>query len=58
MKISLCEQTLVSWVGDTLVCTQNGEKDKRGWKHWIEGDKLHLVSEAYHIIIIPVYSFS
>ncbi|KAK3546183.1 hypothetical protein QTP70_025243, partial [Hemibagrus guttatus] len=37
-------KTLVSWQGDTLVCTQKGEKANRGWKHWIEGDKLHLVS--------------
>ncbi|MCI4377932.1 hypothetical protein PGIGA_G00209120 [Pangasianodon gigas] len=37
-------KTLVSWEGDTLVCTQKGEKANRGWRHWIEGDKLHLVS--------------
>lgn len=42
--IWLWEQTLVSWQGETLVCTQKGEKANRGWKHWIEGDKLHLVS--------------
>ncbi|XP_048362869.1 retinol-binding protein 2-like [Sphaerodactylus townsendi] len=35
-------KTLVSWDGDKLVCTQKGEKKNRGWKHWIEGDKLHL----------------
>uniref|UniRef100_A0A8C8I3A6 Cytosolic fatty-acid binding proteins domain-containing protein n=1 Tax=Oncorhynchus tshawytscha TaxID=74940 RepID=A0A8C8I3A6_ONCTS len=33
---------LVVWEGDKLVCIQKGEKDKRGWKHWIEGDKLYL----------------
>ncbi|XP_048836954.1 retinol-binding protein 2-like [Brienomyrus brachyistius] len=35
-------KTLVTWDGDTLVCTQKGEKASRGWKHWIEGDLLHL----------------
>ncbi|KAI1882982.1 hypothetical protein AGOR_G00240490 [Albula goreensis] len=35
-------KTLVCWDGSKLVCTQKGEKANRGWKHWIEGDKLHL----------------
>ncbi|XP_036452408.1 retinol-binding protein 2b [Colossoma macropomum] len=35
-------KTLITWEGDKLVCTQRGEKANRGWKHWIEGDKLHL----------------
>ncbi|MGH0174991.1 UNVERIFIED_CONTAM: hypothetical protein FKN15_069757 [Acipenser sinensis] len=35
-------KTLVTWDGDKLVCVQKGEKQNRGWKHWIEGDKLHL----------------
>nr|AFM86616.1 retinol-binding protein 2-like protein [Callorhinchus milii] len=35
-------KTLVQWDGDKLVCVQKGEKANRGWKHWIEGDKLHL----------------
>ncbi|XP_008287489.1 retinol-binding protein 2a isoform X2 [Stegastes partitus] len=35
-------QTLVTWDGDKLVCVQKGEKENRGWKHWIEGDMLHL----------------
>lgn len=37
-------QTLVTWDGDKLVCVQRGEKANRGWKHWLEGDLLHLVS--------------
>lgn len=37
------EQTLVTWDGDKLVCVQKGEKENRGWRHWIEGDLLHLV---------------
>ncbi|GLD57365.1 retinol-binding protein 1-like protein [Lates japonicus] len=36
-------QTTVSWEGDKLVCVQRGEKEGRGWTHWLEGDKLHLV---------------
>ncbi|XP_061234881.1 retinol-binding protein 2 [Neopsephotus bourkii] len=35
-------KTLVTWDGDKLVCVQKGEKKNRGWKHWIEGDLLHL----------------
>uniref|UniRef100_A0AAY4C548 Cytosolic fatty-acid binding proteins domain-containing protein n=1 Tax=Denticeps clupeoides TaxID=299321 RepID=A0AAY4C548_9TELE len=34
--------SLVTWQGNRLVCTQKGEKKKRGWVHWLEGDKLHL----------------
>uniref|UniRef100_A0A8C6WVP4 Cellular retinoic acid-binding protein 1 n=1 Tax=Neogobius melanostomus TaxID=47308 RepID=A0A8C6WVP4_9GOBI len=34
--------TLVTWDGDKLVCVQKGEKENRGWKHWIEGDMLYL----------------
>lgn len=36
-------QTTVSWDRDSLVCVQEGEKEGRGWTHWLEGDKLHLV---------------
>lgn len=36
-------QTTVSWEGDQLVCEQLGEKRNRGWRHWLEGDQLHLV---------------
>ncbi|XP_006900405.1 PREDICTED: retinol-binding protein 2 [Elephantulus edwardii] len=35
-------KTLVTWDGNVLVCVQKGEKKNRGWKQWIEGDKLHL----------------
>uniref|UniRef100_A0A3B1K390 Retinol binding protein 2b, cellular n=1 Tax=Astyanax mexicanus TaxID=7994 RepID=A0A3B1K390_ASTMX len=37
-------KTLITWEGEELVCIQKGEKANRGWKHWLEGDKLHLVS--------------
>lgn len=39
-------QTLVTWDGNTLVCVQKGEKENRGWKQWVEGGKLYLVSPA------------
>ncbi|XP_077413860.1 retinol-binding protein 2b isoform X1 [Vanacampus margaritifer] len=35
-------KSLVTWQGDKLVCIQKGEKANRGWKHWIEGDKMYL----------------
>ncbi|KAJ1089958.1 hypothetical protein NDU88_003098 [Pleurodeles waltl] len=35
-------QSLVTWENDKLICVQKGEKNNRGWKHWIEGDILHL----------------
>ncbi|XP_066508833.1 retinol-binding protein 2-like isoform X1 [Hoplias malabaricus] len=35
-------KTLVQWNGEKLVCVQKGEKENRGWIHWIEGDLLHL----------------
>ena len=41
---NLSLQTLIVWEGDALVCVQKGEKENRGWKQWVEGDKLHLVS--------------
>ncbi|XP_037380564.1 retinol-binding protein 2-like [Talpa occidentalis] len=34
-------QSLVTWEGDVLVCVQKGEKKNRGWKQWVEGDKLY-----------------
>ncbi|XP_062259887.1 retinoid-binding protein 7 [Platichthys flesus] len=35
-------QTVVTWDNEKLVCVQKGKKKNRGWKHWIEGDELHL----------------
>ncbi|XP_057188944.1 retinol-binding protein 2b [Triplophysa rosa] len=49
-------KTLVTWEGDKLVATQKGEKGNRGWKHWIEGDKLYLVS--IHVILITMINSS
>uniref|UniRef100_A0A8B9WAR1 Retinol binding protein 2 n=1 Tax=Bos mutus grunniens TaxID=30521 RepID=A0A8B9WAR1_BOSMU len=47
-------KTLVVWEGDALVCVQKGEKENRGWKQWVEGDKLYLVSLRVHLA--PLYS--
>uniref|UniRef100_A0AAY4BP00 Cytosolic fatty-acid binding proteins domain-containing protein n=1 Tax=Denticeps clupeoides TaxID=299321 RepID=A0AAY4BP00_9TELE len=41
-------QTTISWDDDKLVCVQRGEKQNRGWTHWIDGDELHLV-RALHL---------
>ncbi|XP_036444981.1 retinol-binding protein 5 isoform X1 [Colossoma macropomum] len=35
-------QTTVDWEGDKLLCVQRGEKEGRGWTHWLEGNLLHL----------------
>lgn len=40
-------QSLVTWQGNKLVCEQTGEKKNRGWAHWIEEDKLHLVKKIW-----------
>ena len=45
---NLSLQTLIIWEGDALVCVQKGEKENRGWKQWVEGDKLYLVSPRVH----------
>ncbi|KAM6948230.1 retinol-binding protein 2-like [Aplochiton taeniatus] len=47
--------SLVTWDGDKLVCTQKGEKANRGWKHWIEGDKLHLELTCEDVICRQVF---
>lgn len=39
------QQSVVTWHGDKLVCEQIGEKRCRGWTHWMEEDKLHLVRQ-------------
>ncbi|KAK3518935.1 hypothetical protein QTP70_016060 [Hemibagrus guttatus] len=36
-------KSLVTWKGNRMVCIQKGEKKNRGWAHWIEDDKLHLI---------------
>jgi len=48
-------QTTVSWEGDKLVCVQRGEKEGRGWTHWLEGDKLHLEMRVQDVIAKQVF---
>ncbi|XP_072544397.1 retinol-binding protein 2b [Salminus brasiliensis] len=48
-------KTLITWEGDTLVCRQKGEKANRGWKHWIEGDKLHLELYCEDVVCHQVF---
>ncbi|KAJ8280378.1 hypothetical protein GJAV_G00053820 [Gymnothorax javanicus] len=48
-------KTTVVWDGDNLVCTQKGEKANRGWKHWIEGDKLHLTLNCGDVVCHQVF---
>ncbi|XP_064135995.1 retinoid-binding protein 7 [Loxodonta africana] len=40
-------KSLVTWNNDRLTCVQKGEKKNRGWTHWLEGDKLHLVYATF-----------
>ncbi|KAK7163447.1 hypothetical protein R3I93_007487 [Phoxinus phoxinus] len=48
-------KTLVTWEGDKLVATQKGEKANRGWKHWIEDDKLYLELTCENAVCQQVY---
>ncbi|KAG7524618.1 retinol-binding protein 2-like [Solea senegalensis] len=48
-------KSLVTWDKDMLVCTQRGEKANRGWKHWIEDDKLHLELTCEDVVCHQVF---
>ncbi|XP_026146182.1 retinol-binding protein 2-like [Carassius auratus] len=48
-------KTLVTWEGDKLVAIQKGEKANRGWKHWIEDDKLYLELTCEEAVCLQVY---
>lgn len=48
-------QTTVNWDGNNLVCVQRGEKEGRGWTHWLEGDKLHLEMRVKDVIAKQVF---
>ncbi|MEE6523303.1 hypothetical protein FKM82_022141 [Ascaphus truei] len=37
-------KTTVSWEDNKLVCVQRGQVPNRGWKQWLEGDLLHVIS--------------
>ncbi|XP_030258289.1 uncharacterized protein LOC115572403 [Sparus aurata] len=46
---------LVTWEGDKLVCRQKGEKANRGWKHWVEEDKLYLELTCEDVVCLQVF---
>lgn len=48
-------QTTVSWDGDKLQCVQCGEKEGRGWTHWLDGEKLHLEMRVENVIAKQVF---
>ncbi|XP_073347798.1 nicotinamide/nicotinic acid mononucleotide adenylyltransferase 3 [Pagrus major] len=48
-------KSLVTWEGDKLVCTQKGEKANRGWKHWVEEDKLYLELTCEDVVCLQVF---
>ncbi|XP_069367768.1 nicotinamide/nicotinic acid mononucleotide adenylyltransferase 3 [Paralichthys olivaceus] len=48
-------KSLVNWDGDKLVCTQKGEKANRGWKHWMDGDKLYLELTCEDVVCLQVF---
>ncbi|XP_072317440.1 retinol-binding protein 5 [Eucyclogobius newberryi] len=48
-------QTTVSWEGDRLVCVQRGEKEGRGWTHWLQGDALHLELRVGDVVAKQVF---
>ncbi|KAI4896910.1 hypothetical protein NFI96_031598 [Prochilodus magdalenae] len=48
-------QTTVDWEGEKLVCVQRGEKEGRGWTHWLEGDTLHLELRVKDVVAKQVF---
>jgi len=48
-------QTTVDWQGDRLVCVQKGEKEGRGWTHWLEGNLLHLEMRVQGVVAKQVF---
>ncbi|XP_040834962.1 retinol-binding protein 5 [Ochotona curzoniae] len=48
-------QTTVTWEGEQLVCVQKGEVPNRGWRHWLNGEKLHLELTAGDAVCQQVF---
>jgi len=48
-------QTTVDWEGDKLLCIQRGEKQGRGWTHWLEGNMLHLEMRVGGVVAKQVF---
>ncbi|XP_036388575.1 retinoid-binding protein 7-like [Megalops cyprinoides] len=51
-------QTVVNWEGDKIVCVQKGEKNNRGWTHWIDGDQLYLELRCEDQVCRQIYKKS
>lgn len=48
-------QTTVDWEGDKLLCVQRGEKEGRGWTHWLEDNMLHLEMRVEGVVARQVF---
>ncbi|XP_056142192.1 retinol-binding protein 5 [Lampris incognitus] len=48
-------QTTVDWEGEKLVCVQRGEKEGRGWTHWLENNLLHLEMRVQDVVAKQVF---
>lgn len=48
-------QTIVTWEEEQLVCVQRGEVPNRGWRHWLEGEKLYLELTAGDAVCEQVF---
>ncbi|XP_045319213.1 retinol-binding protein 5 isoform X3 [Leopardus geoffroyi] len=48
-------QTIVTWEEEQLVCVQKGEVPNRGWRHWLEGEKLYLELTARDAVCEQVF---
>ncbi|KAF3816395.1 hypothetical protein GH733_014568 [Mirounga leonina] len=48
-------QTIVTWEEEQVVCVQKGEVPNRGWRHWLEGEKLYLELTARDAVCEQVF---
>ncbi|XP_045410381.1 retinol-binding protein 5 isoform X2 [Lemur catta] len=48
-------QTIVTWEEEQLVCVQKGEVPNRGWRHWLEDEKLYLELTARDAVCEQVF---
>lgn len=48
-------QTTVDWEGEKLLCVQRGEKEGRGWTHWLDGNMLHLELRVKNVVAKQVF---
>ncbi|XP_012493298.1 PREDICTED: retinol-binding protein 5 isoform X1 [Propithecus coquereli] len=48
-------RTIVTWEEEQLVCVQKGEVPNRGWRHWLEDEKLYLELTARDAVCEQVF---